>query len=145
VRPGVGPLERRELAVATEENVRSPALVKVTVSVAERPAAIAPVRRAPIPKARARLVRLWTVNTSVPVGTWLGANTIRESVILAVTLVGDGAALAAADAKGPPAPASETTATDTAANAAARRPLDRDRAGPSSTFRQTHTAHHAIA
>ncbi len=145
MRPGVGPSERLELAVATDENVRSPALRRVTVSVAERRAAIALVRRAPTPKVRAPLVRLRTVNTSVPVGTSLGANTIWESVTLTVTLVGAAAAVAAADAKRQPAPASQTTATVRAANAAARRPLDRERAAPSSTFRQTHTAHYAIA
>jgi hypothetical protein len=59
----------REPASATEENCRSPLPEKVTVSRSERPAAIAPVRRAPTPKSRRCLVRLTTVITAVPVDT----------------------------------------------------------------------------
>jgi hypothetical protein len=62
-------LSVRELAAATEENVRFPVAGRLRVSLVELPAAIAPVRRALAPKSRLPLVRLKTVNTTVPVGT----------------------------------------------------------------------------
>ena len=63
------PVMWREPAAATEENCRSPLPEKVTVSRFERPAAMAPVRRAPTPKSRRSFVRLTTVITTVPVAT----------------------------------------------------------------------------